>query len=207
MIPSAIPSSPTLLVLPLALVMGLPGLSQAQEDEPPAAEVQAAERAEPADLVDLDVEQLPKELLGKLGPEQIERILMEREATKRQAQSEEWAGPGTVVPTGLFAAIAVVIGLALYFGNRRDANRQKTLQAMVEHGVQIPPELLVPPVRSDADLRRGLIFVGAGLGLMAMLGLIPTGEVGVWSVGLIPVLIGVAYLIAWRIGSQRVASR
>lgn len=207
MIRSAIPSSLTSLVLPLALVVAIPGLSHAQEGEPPAAGVQAAERAEPADLVELDAEELPKEVIDKLSPEQIGKILMEREITKRAAQSEERVGPEIMVPVSLFVALAVVIGLAIYFGHRRDANRQKTLQAMVEHGVQIPPELLVPPVRSDADLRRGLIFVGTGLGLMAMLGLLPTGEVGVWSVGLIPVLIGVAYLIAWRIGSKRAASR
>jgi hypothetical protein len=47
---------------------------------------------------------------------------------------------------------------------------------MVDKGMEIPPDLLVPPHRPASDLRRGLVLVGGGIGLLVLLITFPDGD-------------------------------
>jgi hypothetical protein len=78
------------------------------------------------------------------------------------------------------------------------------LRALIEKGASLPPELLVPPAPAKADLRRGLVLVGAGLGLMAMLATM--ADHGVWTAGLLPLLMGAGYLLTWKLGASPAGS-
>jgi len=74
----------------------------------------------------------------------------------------------------------------------------ETIRAMIDKGQPIPPELLQPPAprRPRSDLRRGLVFLGIGIGLTVWLAL----EGGTkWPLGLIPLLMGVAFLVTWKV--------
>jgi hypothetical protein len=73
---------------------------------------------------------------------------------------------------------------------------------MIEKGLPVPPELINPPPRvrpSKSDLRRGLIWLGVGIGSTILL-LRTFEDSGLWAMGLIPAFIGVAYLLCWLIG-------
>jgi hypothetical protein len=101
-----------------------------------------------------------------------------------------------MVALGFFACVtavtvAVIVGYLL-----RGAQRHQTLRAMVEKGMQIPPQLLserarVPSAR--ADQRRGIFLMCAGLGLGLFL-LVADGIQGA-LLGLIPISVGVGYLV------------
>jgi len=95
--------------------------------------------------------------------------------------------------------IVIVIGLFALVGSRM---RQRTIRMMVEKGQPVPAELLAPEIRAvrrRSDVRRGVIWTMIGLGAMIFFGAVNNWEEGVWSIGLIPFLIGLGYLIVWKL--------
>jgi hypothetical protein len=139
--------------------------------------------------VDLD-DDLPKDMLDKLSPEQLTTVLLAR------GQPKVPAGPVPLLP---FALAAFVVAAALYYAYRRNAQQHETLRLMVEKGREIPPELLIPPPKRRSDLRRGIVILAFGIGLMAFFALHETHEKGLWGLGLIPTLMGAGYLLASRL--------
>jgi len=99
--------------------------------------------------------------------------------------------------------IVATIGIFALIGNRM---RQRTIRMMVEKGQPVPAELLAPEVRRvrrRSDVRRGVIWTMVGLGLMVWLGAVNDWEGGIWSFGLIPFLIGLGYLIVWKLEGKK----
>jgi len=77
---------------------------------------------------------------------------------------------------------------------------------MVEKGQPVPAELLAPhtrAVRQRSDVRRGVIWTMIGLGAMIFFGAVNDWEGGVWSIGLIPFLIGLGYLLVWKLEGKK----
>jgi hypothetical protein len=74
----------------------------------------------------------------------------------------------------------------------------------VEKGQPVPAALLNPPPaqRQRSDMRRGVVLVMVGLGLMVFLGAVNDWEGGAWSIGIIPFLIGAGYLLVWRLDAK-----
>ncbi len=102
-----------------------------------------------------------------------------------------------VVESGLlFVMIAFIVGVVLYFRYRRAQLLHTTLAKMIEKDVPIPTELFDAPRRKRSDLRRGAFWLALGVGVLVYLKFIGNGQ---WIGGLIPLLIGVAYLVVWRI--------
>jgi len=111
-----------------------------------------------------------------------------------------------IVFTTIFGApvlIVFTIGIFALIGSRM---RQRTIRMMVEKGQPVPAELLAPEmrrVRRRSDVRRGVIWAMIGLGLMVWLAAVNDWEGGVWSFGLIPFLIGLGYLIVWKLEGKK----
>ncbi|HMJ60275.1 MAG TPA: DUF6249 domain-containing protein, partial [Bryobacteraceae bacterium] len=73
-------------------------------------------------------------------------------------------------------------------------------------GQEVPAALLAAPppaVRQRSDMRRGVVLVMIGLGLMIFLGAVNSWEGGAWAVGIIPFLIGFGYLLVWKLEAKR----
>jgi Domain of unknown function (DUF6249) len=133
-----------------------------------------------------------------------------------------------IVPIlGILMIIAIVIGplwIRSYFAARERSQLHETLRVAYEKGQPVPPELIekltaaTPRQGSggsssssgpDADLRRAIILIAVGLGLVGLgAGLfwgfmyvnpIPAGIIGgsVGGAGAIPGFIGLAYLVLW----------
>jgi Domain of unknown function (DUF6249) len=99
--------------------------------------------------------------------------------------------------------IVVAIGIFALLGSRM---RQRTIRMMVEKGQAVPAELLAPEVRNvrrRSDVRRGVVWTMVGLGLIVWLGAVNDWEGGAWSFGLIPFLIGLGYLIVWKLEGKK----
>jgi hypothetical protein len=103
-----------------------------------------------------------------------------------------------LVPFAPFVMIVAVVAIALYFKHRRNKMAHETLRAMIEKGVPVTPELIASlksrgikngetRSRGAGRLLVGLILVGVGIGVVAMTG----------KAGLIPLFIGVAFLVVW----------
>ena len=108
------------------------------------------------------------------------------------------------VPLAFFACVAVVAALVMVGYHRYTVQRHETLRAMIDKGMQIPPELLGEAGPRGAsprrDLRRGILLVATGLGLGLFL-LIGSG-VQECLLGLIPAFIGAGYLVLYRLATR-----
>jgi len=99
--------------------------------------------------------------------------------------------------------IVITIGIFALVVSRM---RQRTIRMMVEKGQPVPAELLAPAtraVRRRSDVRRGVIWAMIGLGAMIFFGAVNDWEGGIWSLGLIPFLIGLGYLIVWKLETKK----
>ena len=104
---------------------------------------------------------------------------------------------------GAPVAIVIMIGIFSMIATRM---RQRTIRMMVEKGQPVPAELLAPAargIRRRSDVRRGVVWTMVGLGLMIFFGAVNDWEGGVWSLGLIPFLIGLGYLIVWKLENKK----
>ena len=104
---------------------------------------------------------------------------------------------------GAPVAIVMMVGVISLIATRM---RQRTIRMMVEKGQPVPAELLVPATRGlrrRSDARRGVVWTMIGLGLMIWLAAVNDWEGGAWSFGLIPFLIGLGYLIVWKLENKK----
>ncbi len=115
--------------------------------------------------------------------------------------------PDNVIPIVGIALMAVfgtpvlIVGVIMYFGFSRNRMMHKTVRMMVEKGQPVPAALLNPPVheRKRSDIRRGVVLMMIGVGLVVFLGAVNDWEGGSWSIGIIPLLIGLGYLLVWKL--------
>ncbi|TFG87167.1 MAG: hypothetical protein E4H19_03170 [Chromatiales bacterium] len=114
-----------------------------------------------------------------------------------------------LVPIVLFLAIAVTYCLKYYFSYRGRQDAQKTVRVALERGDPLTPDLLDRLVQAPApkrtDLRRGVIGIGLGIGLGAFGFIVgePDAVRPMLAVGLVPLLLGLAYLVLWRLGGDK----
>jgi hypothetical protein len=146
--------------------------------------------------------------IGGKDPVDINVPGMSESATSK---TSDWAPPGLreTIPIGAvlisvvaitmpFIFLTVAIGCWVFFKYRRNRMLHETLRAMIDKGVPIPPELIMPPAqqirrRTNSDLRNGLIMLGLGIGILLFH----------LRLGWIPIFIGVAFLITWLIEKKQ----
>ena len=108
----------------------------------------------------------------------------------------------------IFGLPVAVVGLILYFSFSKSRALHKTVRMMVDKGQPVPEALLNPPpvIRQRSDLRRGVVLLMVGTGVMVFFGAVNDWEGGAWSLGIIPFLIGAGYLLVWRLDVRKDAS-
>ena len=159
----------------------------------------------PSDLADRIHQKLEKKLRGKHG------IIIDGGGKDEDADLQKMrdfvAIPiVAIVFLSIFGApvlIVIMVGIFALLGSRM---RQRTIRMMVEKGQPVPAELLAPElrhVRRRSDVRRGVVWTMVGLGLMIWLAAVNDWEGGAWSFGLIPFLIGLGYLIVWKLENKK----
>jgi hypothetical protein len=120
--------------------------------------------------------------------------------------------PGEIIPLvgivflSIFGAPVLIVILIGMFALLVSRSRQRTIRMLVEKGQPVPAELLAPStraVRQRSDARRGVVWTMVGIGLMVWLGAVNDWEGGAWSFGLIPFLIGLGYLIIWKLENKK----
>jgi uncharacterized iron-regulated membrane protein len=97
-----------------------------------------------------------------------------------------------------FGLPLALVAIVLYFKHRKSVMNHETITRLAEKGLPIPAELMEPPRRGNAGLRGGLVLVALGIALSFFF----AGWGPGWSIGLIPGLMGVALLVAWKIESK-----
>lgn len=106
----------------------------------------------------------------------------------------------------VFGAPVLIVGLIMYFSFSKSRAMHRTVRMLVEKGQPVPAALLAPPppaVRQRSDMRRGVVLMMVGLGVIFFLAAVNDWEGGAWSIGLIPLLIGVGYLLVWKLEGKK----
>jgi hypothetical protein len=106
----------------------------------------------------------------------------------------------------IFGAPVLIVAVIMYFGFSRNRMMHRTIRMMAEKGQPIPPALLAPPipaVRQRSDMRRGVVLCMVGLGLMVFFGAVNEWEGGSWTIGVIPLVIGLGYLLVWKLEGKK----
>ena len=158
--------------------------------------------ASPSDLADRIHQKLEKKFRGQHG------IIIEdgdHENAKDEIPAMVIPLVGIVFLTIFGAPVLIVIAIGI-FALLLSRSRQRTIRMMVEKGQPVPAELLAPhtrAVRQRSDARRGVIWTMIGLGAMIFFGAVNEWEGGVWSIGLIPFLIGLGYLMIWKLEGKK----
>lgn len=173
----------------LASSLAIAGLAHADEPAPTPTPSAAAAAAPATHKSDLD-DDLPPDVRAKLSPEQLHGVLIARAAHPKKSDGE----PQVTIPLALFAMILGIVMTSLFANYRRERLRYEALKSALERGAQVPPELLMPQRHPRADLRRGIILLAVGAGLLTLL--VATGGAagGAWAVAAIPIFLGIAYM-------------
>jgi len=106
----------------------------------------------------------------------------------------------------IFGAPVLIVAVIMYFGFSRNRMMHRTIRMMAEKGQPIPPALLAPPtpaIRQRSDMRRGVVLCMVGLGLMLFFGAVNQWEGGSWAIGVIPFVIGLGYLLVWKLEGKK----
>jgi len=135
----------------------------------------------------------------------------ENESGKKRGESNDDI-PGEAIPIvavvmfSVFGAPVLIVAVIMYFGFSKNRMMHRTIRMMVEKGQPVPAALLASPApaqRQRSDMRRGVVLVMVGLGLMLFLGAVNDWEGGAWSLGIIPFLIGAGYLLVWKLEGKK----
>ena len=114
-----------------------------------------------------------------------------------------------IIFSTLFGAPVLIVAAIMFFSYLRSRSLHLTVREMVEKGQPVPPTLFAPPpaVRARSDVRRGIVLVMVGFGLMIFFGAVNDWEGGAWAIGIIPFLIGVGYLLVWKLEGPKDADK
>lgn len=115
--------------------------------------------------------------------------------------------------TGLIAILAVllvfltpvIIVIAVLVHKSQRAKRiHQTVVALAEKGLPVPPDLFIERRAPDqtSSLHKGVVLVAVGLGLTLFF-LSMSERHAPWGVGMIPLLIGIGYLIVWWLEERK----
>jgi hypothetical protein len=107
-----------------------------------------------------------------------------------------------IIFTTLFGAPVLIVGMIMFFSYWKARSLHRTVRLMVEKGQPVPEALFAPPqspARQRSDMRRGVVLVMVGLGVMLFLGAVDEWDGGAWALGLIPFFIGAGYLVVWKL--------
>lgn len=186
------------LLLTLALAATPETVEQAPPNAPSAALATTEARSAPeADDVDPEAE-----ALKRLAPDQLMQLMLEKEKTKQQKTREIQSD--IAVPFAFFLFLALAVTFKYFTALRTAKLHHETLRSMLEKGVTLSPELLEPLHTPRSPLSRGLSLIAVGIGLIILLNAVAGG--GTWTAGLIPLFLGIAKLVAWKLESRSDAS-
>ncbi|MEO5719844.1 MAG: DUF6249 domain-containing protein [Chthoniobacterales bacterium] len=114
-----------------------------------------------------------------------------------------------IIFTTLFGAPVMIVGIILFFSYWKQRQLHRTVRMMVEKGQPVPEGLFASPsspIKQRSDMRRGVVLVMVGLGIMIFFAAVNDWEGGAWALGIIPFLIGCGHLLVWKLETNKTAT-
>lgn len=191
-------------------VLALTALAQQPPPPPapvssPASSASASVSVSPGSLADRIHQKIDRKLKGHHGI-----VIDGDDSDLGKLKSDDI--PDVVVPIvivtmlTIFGAPVLIVAFIMYFGFSKSRMQHRTIRMLAEKGQPIPADLLAPPVpaiRQRSDMRRGIVLVMVGVGLMVCFGAWNDWEGGAWALGVIPFVIGLGYLLVWKLEGEK----
>ena len=104
----------------------------------------------------------------------------------------------------VFSTPIIIVIAILMHKAQRTRRIHETVVKLAEKGLPIPPDLFVDTRPEDprSPLHTGVVLVAVGIGLTVFFLTLPDRNAP-WGVGLIPLLIGVGYLLVWCLEGRK----
>ena len=191
---------------PTALTAATAATAIAASASTPTAAPSATSSSASSDLADRIHRKLEKKLGHKHG------IVIDADDKDGDHVGASKDIPAEVIPLvgivflSIFGAPVLIVIMIGVFALLVSRSRQRTIRMLVEKGQPVPAELLAPATRTGrqrSDVRRGVVWTMVGVGFIVWLGAVNDWEGGAWSFGLIPFLIGLGYLIIWKLENKK----
>jgi Domain of unknown function (DUF6249) len=200
-----------ILVSIFSLALAISSFAQAPTASPiantPAATATISATSTPASKIEQSIRKKHKKHFGlTIGDHDKDLDALDRLGDEKSGDIPEFVIPIVAITMlTVFGAPVLIVGLILYFSFSRSRALHRTVRMMVEKGQPVPESLLNPPPaqRQRSDVRRGVVLAMIGIGVMAFLGAASDWEGGAWTLGLIPFLIGVGYLLVWKLDTKK----
>ena len=100
-----------------------------------------------------------------------------------------------------------IIALILFYKHRKRGQRMELVSKFIDAGKEVPEEILrdVTDIDStDNGLKKGIRLIGVSTGVLLFLGILVGW--GIASVALIPLFIGIARVVSWKLNSDDVSA-
>lgn len=151
---------------------------------------------------------LSGEVVKKLDNKDIVEIIKYRE---KLAQEKEMAKAKMNLPnltsefTATIWSILIVLfilslfAIPYYFNLKKAKARQQIITKLIEKDIDIPKELLAKPRHiRRSDLHKGVVLTAFGLSLCIVIFILKINS-NFWTIGLIPLFIGIGYIISFKL--------
>lgn len=153
---------------------------------------------------------LSSEVVNKLDNKDIVEILKFREKLQndKEVAAKYAVNPSKfisnfipIMPIILFTFILIILFIPFFFNYKKTKGRQLIINNLIEKGQEIPKELLLPQVKtSRSDFHKGIILISFGLSIsIVLLSIKIPVNIHLWTLGLIPLFIGIGYLISFKL--------
>ncbi len=160
-----------------------------------------------SDSVKIDLN-LSREVLKKLDNKDIVEIIKFRDKLEYENEmAQEARVHAKAEPTALSISIwifmswlffLILISIPFYFNHKKIHEHQLIIKNLVEKGQEIPKELMTSSSKPGrSDFHKGVILIALGTGVLIVLLSLEIGN-NYWTIGLIPMLMGIAYLISFK---------
>ncbi len=101
-----------------------------------------------------------------------------------------------------FGTPIAILGIVLYFSYRKYKMRSEIIAKLIDSGQPLSEETIrnLEPRTVWSPLHRGMVNIGLGLALIIALSMLFSINWG--ALGLIPLFIGIAHLVHWKLGQK-----
>lgn len=158
---------------------------------------------------------ITKEVVEKLSNEELIILIKDIEAMKYNQGfltgesghdyiARQFANPGFVkgivmiLIISLLLFIVLILALPFYFNFQKTKSFHKMINGFTEKGQEIPRELISSVSYKKSDLHKSIVLMSTGIAIIISL-MVSVNDSRIWAIGIIPLIIGVGYLIASRV--------
>ena len=147
---------------------------------------------------------LSSDVVNKLSQQELVDIIKNRDELEHEKEIKAMKQEDPPVPILIvvFGSFVLLMAIPYYFGMRKTKSMHALINSLIEKGHDIPRELIFPAKRKTSfrnDFQKGIILITLGLSISLVLLFVKVQD-NYWTIGLIPVFVGVGFMISHKFG-------